>query len=280
MGSAISASLLAESAIPTINPARNIVDHDPVRHNGFEVNTFPLLSDTIELRSSQVSLGQIGAREIGQDHFRVSQVSISEIGASKLSHEEVSTPKISIGQIGTSEVNVAQVSFAEVGSTQINVIQTSSGKIGSTQINSTQNIASGIVVLNTVNSDSTITQIAPTEISFSSSVSPIQLLSSNLSHTNTSLLTSIYSTAQTHWHTTTPIDLNFAITNLPTGQLAEGTITSYNTNGTPKTATISIDDDANGVGWFLDTISSLATPPKPPTMPLKSHYSTATPSTP
>jgi hypothetical protein len=49
------------------------------------------------------------------------------------------------------------------------------------------------------------------------------------------------------------LNKNFAITNLPTGQLAEGTITSYNTNGTSKTATITIDDDANGVGWFIDT---------------------------
>ncbi|WP_373540280.1 PKD domain-containing protein [Chamaesiphon sp.] len=73
-------------------------------------------------------------------------------------------------------------------------------------------------------------------------------------HNNVSnLLTNIYSTAQSIWHTTTPINLNFEITNLPTGQLAEGSITSYNTNGTPKTATISIDNDANGVGWFLDT---------------------------
>jgi hypothetical protein len=39
----------------------------------------------------------------------------------------------------------------------------------------------------------------------------------------------------------------------PTGHLAEGSITSYNPNGTPKTATITIDDDANGVGWFIDT---------------------------
>ncbi|WP_373547786.1 hypothetical protein [Chamaesiphon sp.] len=51
----------------------------------------------------------------------------------------------------------------------------------------------------------------------------------------------------------TSLNFTFNITNLPTGHLAEGTITSYNTNGTPKTATITIDNDANGVGWFIDT---------------------------
>ncbi len=43
------------------------------------------------------------------------------------------------------------------------------------------------------------------------------------------------------------------ITNLPTGQLASATITGYDSNGRPNAATISIDDDANGVGWFLDS---------------------------
>jgi hypothetical protein len=66
-------------------------------------------------------------------------------------------------------------------------------------------------------------------------------------------LTNIHNTAQTLWHTTTPIDLTLKSQDLPTGQLAEGTITSYNPNGTPKTATITIDDDANGLGWFLDS---------------------------
>jgi hypothetical protein len=50
-----------------------------------------------------------------------------------------------------------------------------------------------------------------------------------------------------------PTFFNFAITNLPTGQLAKATITGYDTNGRPKTATINIDDDANGVGWFVDS---------------------------
>ena len=65
-------------------------------------------------------------------------------------------------------------------------------------------------------------------------------------------MSQIHSIAQTLWQTTTPINLNFNITNLPTGQLAEATITGYDQNGRPNKATISIDDDANGVGWFID----------------------------
>jgi hypothetical protein len=95
------------------------------------------------------------------------------------------------------------------------------------------------------------TEVNSSEVSNPRSVSIRQFIS--VHDSNPQLVNNIYSTAQTLWHTTTPIDLTFKIQDLPTGQLAEGTITSYNTNGTPKTATITIDDDANGIGWFLDT---------------------------
>jgi hypothetical protein len=79
-------------------------------------------------------------------------------------------------------------------------------------------------------------------------------LSSQLpTHDLTSDLDRIYSTARSIWHTNTDLNLNFAITNLPTGQLAEATITGYDNLGRPNTATITIDDDANGVGWFIDS---------------------------
>jgi PKD domain len=138
-----------------------------------------------------------------------------------------------ITQVGTTEDNVtplnpSQISTTQVGSTEIDIFQFRPTQIDPTQIDSSK-------------------------VSLPSLIPNQKLISSDLSHNNTSLLTSLYSTAQSIWHSNTAIDLNFAITNLPTGQLAEGTITSYNTNGTPKTSTITIDDDANGVGWFVDS---------------------------
>ena len=50
----------------------------------------------------------------------------------------------------------------------------------------------------------------------------------------------------------TQLDIDFQITDLPTGQLAEATITSFDENGTPNAGRIEIDHDANGVGWFID----------------------------
>ena len=91
------------------------------------------------------------------------------------------------------------------------------------------------------------------EVSFPSLVPSQQLFTSNLSHDNTYELNSIYSTARSIWHTNTSINLTFDITNLPTGQLAESTITGYDSNGRPNAGTLTLDSNGNGSGWFIDT---------------------------
>lgn len=53
-------------------------------------------------------------------------------------------------------------------------------------------------------------------------------------------------------------NINFQITDLPTGQLAEATIRGFDENGVANAGKILIDHDANGlppkgcVGWFVD----------------------------
>jgi large repetitive protein len=203
-----------------------------------------------QIGTSQVSPIKTGNTDIDS----ISQISISEISGNKLGTCQVSMSKNSTSQIGMTEASIAQIGSAEIGFNQVKKVQTSFSEVGSTQVNTIQDIFGGIAPITTiiVNPETTITQIDSTKISLPSSVSAVQLLNSNLSHDNTSLLTSIYSTARSIWHTNTDLNLTFDITNLPTGQLAEATITGYDTNGRPKTATINIDDDANGIGWYID----------------------------
>ncbi|MEO1671391.1 MAG: hypothetical protein AAFR77_11495 [Cyanobacteria bacterium J06631_2] len=40
---------------------------------------------------------------------------------------------------------------------------------------------------------------------------------------------------------------------MPSGQLAEATITGFDPLGVPNAGTIAINHDANGVGWFIDS---------------------------
>jgi hypothetical protein len=186
---------------------------------------------------------QVGTSEVGMIHDGCSQGSLSQVGTS-----EISSGKVTIVHQTPSQVSSTEVSVGEVGSTQIGSTQIGSIEVNLAQVNLNKEIFIGNGTRNPYPA-----QVNFTEIPDSASIIHPKLVSSHLLHDNTSLLNTVYSTAQTLWHTTTPIDLAFKIKDLPTGQLAEGTITSYNTNDTPKTATITIDDDANGVGWFIDT---------------------------
>jgi PKD domain/Bacterial Ig domain len=196
---------------------------------------------------------------------------ISEIAADKnpltfqAKPSHVSTSKIDVFGGGCTPYSISQISSLQDGTIktsrdsrfgQIDVAQIDSAhKVVSMQSSYETGAIFDVSEIDYLSSGSLIDKEIG-KVSLPSSVSSHQSFnvdSLSISHDNTSLLTSIYSIAQTFWHTTTSIDLAFKIQDLPTGQLAEGTITSYNTNGTPKTATITIDNDANGVGWFLDT---------------------------
>jgi Bacterial Ig domain len=51
----------------------------------------------------------------------------------------------------------------------------------------------------------------------------------------------------------TPFNLKIEIQDLPTGQLAEATITGYDINNRPNSGTLTLDTDGNSLGWFIDT---------------------------
>jgi hypothetical protein len=203
----------------------------------------------------------LGTSQVGRQteitDFNFVQVGISEVGVIHDGFSHNSSTQIGSTEIGSSKVTVVHPTPSQVSSTEVSIGEVSSTQIGSTQIRSTEvnitqiNLDKEIFFRNGA-SDHNPTQVDFSEGSMPRSIEPAKFISSHLLHENTPLLNTIYSTAQTLWHTTTPIDLTFKIQDLPTGQLAEGTITSYNSNGTLKTATITIDNDANGVGWHID----------------------------
>jgi hypothetical protein len=91
------------------------------------------------------------------------------------------------------------------------------------------------------------------EVSFPSGIASEKFISGYLDHSSSpNLLINIYSTARSIWHTNSAIDLNFAITNLPTGQLAEAIITGYDTIQT-------IDIPTNSTEGAITTLSATAT---------------------
>jgi PKD repeat protein len=213
---------------------------------GGVVNTIQILGISQVGRQPEITdrnFIQVGTSKVGTIHDGTSHISLSQIGSTEISSGEITVVHQTPSQVSSTEVSVGEVGSTQIGSTQI----------GSIEFNLAQVNLNKEIFIGNGTSDPDSTQVNITEIPHSASIIHPKLVSSHFLHDNTPLLSSIYSTAQILWHTTTPIDLAFKIQDLPTGQLAEGTITSYNTNGTPKTATITIDNDANGVGWFLDS---------------------------
>jgi large repetitive protein len=94
----------------------------------------------------------------------------------------------------------------------------------------------------------TNSQVNTSEIPLTSSITLQQFLSShNFNLQNTTIPT------WTEFLTgTTPFNLNIEITDLPTGQLAEANITRFDPTGLPTSGTLTLDTDANGLGWFID----------------------------
>ncbi|MEP0877593.1 hypothetical protein NDA00_17430 [Funiculus sociatus GB2-M2] len=92
------------------------------------------------------------------------------------------------------------------------------------------------------------------KIPLPSSISFEQFLSIHNS-TPASIYT-INNSAQTLWSSllspTTPLNINLLLTDLPTGQLAEAQITSFDPSGRPNGGTLLIDHNANGIGWYID----------------------------
>ena len=191
---------------------------------------------------------QYSSVKIMPNHLAGSEIAIDKFGGKETSpHKSVlQVTSRHSGHFAELPYTVGEIAVDELGANNPfftkNVSENGSSEIDTFNINSTFFKLSQ----NDVRQDTTL------KVSIPSIVPSQELFNSNLSHANTSLLTSIDSTAQSIWHTNTSIDLTFDITNLPTGQLAEATITRYDTNGRPNAATISIDTDANGVGWFID----------------------------
>jgi DNA/RNA endonuclease G (NUC1) len=200
---------------------------------------------TISINSSQYSLSKIN----------IAATSVAEMGTLKINipqdgSVQTSTMQVGTKQIGSGQVSPSQIDFIQVGSPQTNIPQ-----IGSFQATDTTTTGQIISAFFNHSLDLNAVKVTlPSLVSFQQFVgsnSPNSILPA---HSSTfSYLKQLQSNLAAYWQTTTPINLNFVLTSLPTGQLAEAFITSYDSFGRPNTATITIDNDANGVGWFIDT---------------------------
>ena len=207
-----------------------------------------------KIDSSKNSIFQTGMSHISPFQLDSGKIGVIESGFSEIGELKIGTPqtrssKINLTEIGQGKISHAQVRPDHLRSSQINFNKRNPEKVGSaqdniTQIGSSEKFSSGIGRFNPNSS----------EISFSSSVPFEQFSSSNVHDYN--LIDALNNSATNIWsdllQSQTQLDVDFQITDLPSGQLAEATITGFDDAGKPNAGTILIDHNANGVGWFID----------------------------
>jgi hypothetical protein len=149
---------------------------------------------------------EISVVEKGIIHSRLSQDGILEVSSCQAGSSQSSSLQYTLAQISPTQIDIfkdsiSHTSTSEVSFPQINTKQLSIGQVGSSENDSSQ---TSVLKFNP-------SQIQPTEVSIPSSIASQKLFSTNLSYNSSpNLLTDIYNTAQTLWHTTT-IDLNFPL---------------------------------------------------------------------
>lgn len=216
----------------------------------------------------QFDLGHIDLREIGTSQNSFSQIgtsqdSFSQIGTSQIGISQISVPQVSSSQIGTSQIRPAKICHTKTASDQISTNHFGTAQVGFSEveiskISSTQDNIAQVDLTKRRTRSVPAPKSNTSEISFASSISFKQFFSS---HNSTPQIIDVLNNSATKiWsdllQTKTQLDIDFQITNLPSGQLAEATIIDFDDTRNSNAGTILIDHDANGVGWFIDPTPS------------------------
>jgi hypothetical protein len=234
-----SAFLLAETSQPAgkldVFSTNISIGHNSIIEDGAS-KIWPITGfGSSQITSSEVDVSHTSTFERG-----INESSIRQVGTIQGGQVETSPTQIRSLEIGLIQGSLTKMSIAQIGSTQINSIQHHFSQNSSTEIDASQIGTHQLVRGFNFNI---------TEIPLSSSITLQQFLSShNFNLQNTTIPT------WTEFLTgTTPFNLKIEITDLPTGQLAEANITHFDPTGLPTSGTLTLDTDANGLGWFIDS---------------------------
>ena len=236
-----SGSLLAEelnSPVPAIGESG--ITQNRISDSGVINSSWKTDRGFTQVNTSQVSSNEVRfTPKLSSFHTGISQVGTTQSTILETSPSKISSSEVGIIQSTTLENSTTQISSNEVGSIPFGFPQIGIAKIDPTQVTITE-IGS--------------IQIDSTKIPFTTSVSPEQFF---FIHNSTPKIINVLNNSATKiWsdllQSETQLDIDFQITDLPSGQLAEATITDFDNSGKPNAGTILIDRDANGVGWFID----------------------------
>jgi hypothetical protein len=201
-----------------------------IAHQTVDVECVKIFGSS-EISGNQNSISKSYPVEISPIKFGSSQNGIvhltkREVSSAAISSTQVSPPQISMTEIGVNQFNTEHFCPAQVGITEVDTTPIDTSQVSSTQINSRQIHPWHQA---TTNSESS-------EVSFSSGISFEQILTFDIFHnSNSQIIDKINNTILDRWNNhlnpQIPIEITYQITDLPAGQLAEATITSFADNG-------------------------------------------------
>ncbi len=262
----LSSSLLAESEDSNQSLLSEIEIFDDIStwHNSVFVGSTPS-----EYKPSN-SVSEIGISKFGTTGISPRNISPFEISCSE---EDIINP-------GVAQISPLQIGFSEVGSIEFSPFQISSRQVNSSKIGFAGqtnideiSLSPSVPFQQFFNGNSGSVEFSENSVSIEKigiigidrefldslpnrhSTFVFDGVNNGTRHGISSLiLNNLNNSATNIWsdllQTQTSLDINFQITDLPTGQLAEATITGFDSFGRPNAGTILIDYNANGVGWL------------------------------
>ncbi len=238
------APLLADSALDAPNLNTTSIN-TTVGHDSFVANN-------ILIPIQVFSPTQVGITEIGIEETSFSKISVSEDRSPEINLVKGHLSENSVTKVNSFHITIPKTTFvhadsSKFGKAQVTVSEPTAVKIGVGEVGFlVDSTLSGVI--RPMGTD----KISSSEVLFSPSILSNQFFPI---HNSTSPFST--GTLNSNLNTSNPSNFNlnikFQIADLPTGQLAEATITGYDTNNRPNSGTLTLDINGNGSGWFIDT---------------------------
>jgi PKD repeat protein/DNA/RNA endonuclease G (NUC1) len=229
----------------------------------------------------QTDIGEDRIRETGVMEAHIAdpsalQLHLSQVGSSAVSIvTNRSTAQVSLTQVSPLKYRPADAGFSQAGTLQNSAVEMTLAQLNPREISLLQNYAIQVASdpMNAAISQDDLTQVQSnesprfpfpavwgrglgdreaTKVSLSNRIASDEIFKQHFWQHNVSP-TDLYKPWQTSPGTAYPFKLSFEITDLPTGQLAEASITGHDSFGHPNSGTLTLDIDGNGLGWFIDS---------------------------
>jgi PKD repeat protein len=229
------------------HPLKIVATNTTIGHDSFIKDTSVEMTGTQFPSPSKIGIGEIAFTEIGFTDGSVFEDSFSKIDISKTTLTESSIGKIDPWHITLSETTLKHAGVDEFSKAQVTHIEPTQVGIEVSKIGFLVDFLSSNSVIPVSTS-----KVSSSEVLFSPSILSNQFFSIHKSTSpfNTETLNSNFNTSNP---TNFNLNIKFQIADLPSGQLAEATITGYDQNGRPNSGTLTLDINGNGNGWFIDT---------------------------